>query len=500
MKTIPVARLVLPFVTAFALLSLGTTAEAQQPAPAPPAPPAPPPAPAAPPPASAPAAPVPPTSTDVPPPQPPAEVPPPPADVPPPASATLDERMADVEAKIEGLNETLTVTNSTLSPIAKLKFSGYIQGRYEWREDSYSGVDSMNRPTNFDRFLVRRARLKATYVGENAEYMLQIDSTGDGTVLRDAEATFVDTWTPLGIRATAGQFKIPFGYEVLQSSGDREMPERARVIRALFPNERDRGVRVQARYDWLRFSGAAVNGTFIGDAVYGTTDQNRYADLVGRLGGDFDFLVVGVSGQFGQKLVTPAVTPARVSGTDTNMDGVITGDEITAVTPTSVPVTRRFDIWRFGMDAQAYFDIPGVGGMALKGELVMGGEKNLDFRGMNADACRDVKQFGWILTAIQNFGDSFGMVARLDQWNPNRDVAAGTSSTCTTAAGLAANDKITTLGGGLLYYISGNLKLSGVYEHVWRSDTLGRTGAPASAAPSTWIPADLLTFQLQAKF
>ena len=115
------------------------------------------------------------------------------------------------------------------------------------RDDSVSGVDSSGRVTNFDRFLVRRGRLKATYAGDNAEYMLQIDATGDGVVLRDAEATFVDTWTPLGLRLTMGQFKVPFGYEVLQSSSDREMPERARVIRALFPGERDRGVRLTAR-------------------------------------------------------------------------------------------------------------------------------------------------------------------------------------------------------------------------------------------------------------
>ena len=95
-------------------------------------------------------------------------------------------------------------------------------------QDSVSGVDCRTSPTNLDRFSVRRGRLKATYAGENAEYMLQIDATGDGVVLKDAEATFVDTWTPFNFRLTAGQFKVPFGYEVLQSSADREMPERAR--------------------------------------------------------------------------------------------------------------------------------------------------------------------------------------------------------------------------------------------------------------------------------
>ena len=96
-----------------------------------------------------------------------------------------------------------------MSGLSKLKFSGYIQGRYDWRDDSISGVDAQGRVTNFNRFEVRRGRLKAMYSGVNAEYLLQIDATGDGVVLKDAEATFIDTWTPLGFRFTMGQFKVP---------------------------------------------------------------------------------------------------------------------------------------------------------------------------------------------------------------------------------------------------------------------------------------------------
>ena len=82
-----------------------------------------------------------------------------------------------------------------------------------------------------------------------------------------------------------GQFKVPFGYEVLQSSADREMPERARVIRALFPGERDRGARLTARYEWFSFMGALVNGNFTqGDPVFNAFDQNRYFDTYLRVG------------------------------------------------------------------------------------------------------------------------------------------------------------------------------------------------------------------------
>ena len=84
---------------------------------------------------------------------------------------------------------------------------------------------------------------------------------------------------------------------------------------------------------------------------------------------------------------------------------------------------RRFGIWRFGADAEFYVDVPVLGGLALKGELVLSQDTNKDFRGVPADPCRDIKGLGWILTVNQNIGDYFGVAARLDQWNPNRDAS-----------------------------------------------------------------------------
>ena len=463
---------------AFALSSLffSATALAQHPIPLPP-PPAPAPAPGAP-------------AT---PGTPPAPVPPPPLpEAPPPPEVPLPEKVAELEQKVEGMNESLSTTQSTLGPISKLKFSGYIQGRYEYRDDSISGVDNSGRVTSFDRWLVRRARLKATYVGENAEYMLQIDSTGDGTFLRDAEATFVDTWTPLGFRVTVGQFKVPFGYEVLQSSSDREMPERARVIRDLFPGERDRGLRLTARWEWLRFQGALVNGNFTNDSIYGSFDQNRYMTTYLRLGADFDFLVFDVSFAIGENLPTTQNQPA-LTIVDTNMDGIIQNSEVTRPALTM----RRVGIWRLGANAQAYFDIPGVGGLAIKGEMVLSKDENREFRGVMADPCRDLKGFGWIATVNQNIGDFFGIAARFDQWNPNRD--ANTSMACMAASDRANDDTVNTLGIGPLLYISPNLKLSAIYEHVWRSQLYYGIGSP-NVAPNRAIAGDYFTLQLQARF
>ncbi len=412
------------------------------------------------------------------------QAPPPSADSAPSPGPSVEDRLGTVEGKVEGIDESLAAANSTVGSLAKLKVSGYIQGRYENRETSVNGLTSAGRPATTDQFLVRRARLKSTYAGTNSEFVLQLDATGAGVTLKDAEATFVDTWSPLGLRLTVGQFKWSFGYEVLQSSGEREMPERSSVIRALFNGERDRGVRIQGRYEWLRFAAALVNGTGTGDAIYGNNDSNAFKDLVGRVGGDFDWLVVGVSGYFGRSLKTTLPVAFTSTGSDRNMDGTITADEVT-FTAAKPATYQRFSVLRVGTDAQVYFDIPSVGGLALKGEFIFSKDSHLSFGTMAANSCLDVTRVGWILTAVQNIGDNVGVVARFDSYDPNFSKAL--DSSCTAAQITAGQgDRVDTLGGGLLLHGSGNIKATFVYEHVFEQ--------------STPLKNDIFTAQLQAKF
>ena len=431
------------------------------------------------------------------------------ADAPPPApppvapaehaSPTVDEKLGTVEGKLDGVEESLAATRSTVDGLSKLKFSGYIQGRYEYHGDSVNGVTSTGTPANTNQFLVRRGRLKATYSGTNAEYMLEIDATGsssvsgallkDGVVLKDAEATFVDTWSPFGLRLTVGQFKWPFGYEILQSSGAREMPERSLVIRKLFPGERDRGLRVTGKYEWLRVAAALVNGGMgAQDKIYPANDQNSFKDLVARIGGDFEWIVVGVSGYWGRALNTtlPSTTTA-VAGTDKNMDGTITPDEL-SITSTTVPAKyKRFSRGRIGLDTQLYFDVPEVGGLAIKGELVYAKDTNLGYGSTVADPCSDVTSIGWIVTVVQNIGNYVGAVLRIDSYDPNYSKSlADTCVDAKTMMKVGTGDRTTTVGGGLLFYGSGNIKATLTYEHL--------------AEQSVSVSNDIFTAQLQARF
>jgi hypothetical protein len=392
----------------------------------------------------------------------------PPASAEPPVSAepggaavtTLADRVTGLEAKLGGLEEASAATDASVSSLKKIKLSGYIQGRYEHSAASVDGLKADGKtPANADRFLVRRARLKTVYEGRNAEYLLQIDATGDGVTLKDAEATLVDTWTPLNLRLTVGQFKVPFGYELLQSSGDREMPERSAIVRAYFDGERDRGLRLTARWEFLRVALALINGdgvkdtsVYKGTALYGTQEPDKFKDFVGRLGVDLGSIVGGVSVYLGRGPMATTVTAA------------------TATEP-AVIVYDYMRRTRLGADVQGYLDVAGVGGLALKGELLWGSEAAIDWNGVGSDPSKNVRKVGWIVTAVQNVGDYLGVVVRLDQIDPN------------TAKD---KDKVTTLGGGVLLYASNNLKASLIYQHPMEEGTK--------------VDDDMLYAQLQAKF
>lgn len=365
---------------------------------------------------------------------------------PPPAS--VEDRVAELEAKLESMKEDSELTKGIVEQLAKIKLSGYIQGRFEWHDDSKDGVDAANKPATTTRFLVRRGRLKATYLGQYAEFMLQIDAASSGVSLKDAEATFIEPWSGWDLRFTVGQFKVPFGYELLQSSGERQMPERARVITTLFPGERDRGFRFQLKHDWLRFYAAVINGNTVNDSLYGGNDSNAMKDFAGRVGVDFDWLVIGLSGYIGEGV------------------GTKLGD-LAAMPPTTAVLTK-YTKARAGLDVQAYFDVPSVGGLALKGEAIIA--KDFD-----AKAGAATTPFGFWAAAIQSFGTDFNLFIRADYFDPNTD---------------KASDGTFTFGGGAQYFFSPHVKLGAIYEHP-----ISEVAAGASDKKD-----DILTLQMQAMF
>jgi hypothetical protein len=389
----------------------------------------------------------------------------------------------DVAAKTDQAQKSPADNQVLADKLSKLKISGFVQGRYEWHDDSVNGWNYDAKPANVGNagsstkttFYVRRARLDTSYAGTNAEFVLQLDAGGDSVGLRDAEAAFVDTWTPLHLRISIGQFKYPFGHELPQADPIREMPERALMIRQFFPGERDRGLKVQGRYQALRFQLALVNGNGIQDPIFKAgKDGNAWLDLVGRVGVDFQTIAGGVSGYYGGATV---YNPAYNATTNPDTD------------PGNL---KKYSRLRIGGDVQGNIDVPKLGILSLRGEIIYSRDQNQDYAGVAADKCQDRVGLGWSLIAAQNMGWLLGAVVRVDSYDPllrsslDSQACAGTDVKPGTYV-TAGMDRVITYGGGMLLNVSQNLKATLVYEHPTEQG-------------SRKVDNDIFTAQLQARF
>ncbi len=316
--------------------------------------------------------------------------------------------VAEVAGKVDSMGEAFTELKNTVDVLNRMKFSGYLQAQYVNDESTLNELTSPNATRNRDQFSIRRARIKFTYQATpNSRFVFQPEITTSGTSIKDAWVEYTEPYTPWKNTLTAGQFNWPFGFEVGFSSSDRELPERSRVIRALFPGERDRGVMVSGRGFAERFTYAVaiVNGS-------GTTqsfDSNKRKDTVGRVGMNLGALDLGLSIYRGRDLVATTLRPKGI----------------------------EFDKEREGFDFQLITPIPGLG---LRGEYISGKE-----RGADVD--------GWYFYAIQNLGTRNQIAVRIDEYDPISDLDS-----------TPATQSVRTIGGSYIFHWDAHSKFMFTYE------------------------------------
>lgn len=347
-----------------------------------------------------------------------------------PAAPSMDDRLTTAEGKL----------------------TGYVQARYQAQQ----ALDETG-AGGFNRFTVRRGRLKATYTGDLTQYVLQIDAVPTGVSLKDAEATLFIPGTRQTMALTIGQMKWPFGYEAIQSSSEREFPERTRVVRAFQAGERDRGVRFASKFGTLRLAAGVFDGNGTDNTGFIGTDNDKEKDLIGRVGFDMKWISGGVSGWYGHTL------------------GKRTGANPDAFR-TAYPRTR------LGADVQLYLDLLPVGGTALKAEYITGTtyqRSGVEQLGIPAS--------GWWAMVVQNLGLSNAVAIRYDSFDPENGREATESN-----GRLGSTNAIGTLGVTAMHYFGGNLKVSATYELPMTATAEGGTAED---------PKDnLFTLQFQARF
>lgn len=166
--------------------------------------------------------------------------------------------------------------------------------------------------TNQTYFKIRRARLKTEYSPSDwARFVFEIDpflgggTSGEaGTIARNVEAIGIAKWSDDAVTEFGmGIFKIPFGYEVLQSDADRPFIERSWKEQNLTPGEFEYGARAYTSLlkKKLQIQLAVTNGQMQGEKNFTKLpDLNAGKDFIGRANYDFGIVDFGVSGLYGK--------------------------------------------------------------------------------------------------------------------------------------------------------------------------------------------------------
>jgi hypothetical protein len=259
-----------------------------------------------------------------------------------PSSEDLERRVDSLETRLDAANALLKSYEAELRWLRMIKISGFIQPQLLWQWFNASGspnatskglpsgigandviaspATSATPTTNQDYFRLRRARLKLEVMPVDfVRFVFEVDPTpaggqigGVGTIAREMEAEGIARWTDhITTEFGAGIFKIPFGFEVLQSDVDRPFVERSWGERNMTPGEYDTGARAYTTFfdNRLTFQVAVVNGNLEGEKTFSAIpDLNHGKDLVGRLNYNFGPLDAGMSGYYGSGQLVDAAT------------------------------------------------------------------------------------------------------------------------------------------------------------------------------------------------
>jgi phosphate-selective porin len=323
------------------------------------------------------------------------------------------------EGKLNALDERVLVNEADLGKLNKIKVSGYIQSQWEWYDKDLEKANGYN-----NTFYIRRARVKFTYEAlDGVKFVLQPDFSTNALALKDAYAVLnipkLKNWT-----LWAGQMNR-INYEVEYSSSQREVLERSRVIRAIYPGEREIGMKLEyiGTKIPLKFQVMVLNGNFNVGTFQKDVDSHK--DLMARLVYSIKIPSAGIGIDLGPNVYYGA-NLSKTNKYFKNSNGTI--DSLKHV-------WSYMDKNWIGGEIQIFADV--LGGTALKAEFMSGLNSTPSSvatgstRAQMLAAPGSYNNFsGYYLYLIKNIGPKNQFVVRYDYYDPNTKLsgdAAGNS-------------------------------------------------------------------------
>lgn len=355
---------------------------------------------------------------------------------------SLKEVLEKHDGKLNALDERVLVNEADLGKLNKIKVSGYIQAQWELYDKDLEKTNGYN-----NTFYIRRARVKFTYEAlDGVKFVLQPDFSTGNLALKDAYTVLnipkLKDWT-----FWAGQMNR-INYEVEYSSGSREVLERSRVIRTIYPGEREVGVKLEyiGSKIPLKFQLMAMNGNFTGTQA---KDVDSKKDIMTRLVYSIKLPDAGLGIDLGAN--------GYLGGTLAKTNPFIRNSNGTA---DSVKVWSYLDKNWLGGEIQIFADV--LGGMAIKGEYISGVNSTPSAIASTATRAQMMASpnlynnfSGFYLYLIKNIGAKNQFIAKYDSYDPNTKLSGD-------AAGNSVHYKTVTL--AWQYYLNDFIRITLNYE------------------------------------
>ena len=392
---------------------------------------------------------------------------------------SLKEVIDNHQGKLNSLDERVLLNESDLSKLTKIKVSGYVQAQWILNDKDHVTV---NEPTN--TFWIRRARIKFTYEPlDGVKFVLQPDFSTGNLALKDAYA-IVNIPKLNGWSIWAGQFNRT-NYEVEYSSSQREVLERSKVIRAIYPGEREIGAKLEYKGSTipLLFQLMGMNGNFTG---LQSVDYDSKKDLMGRLVYSVKLPGAGIGIDLG---------PNFYYGHTGIKYNTFVSDENGKLDSTTYKGGDYLPKQWVGGEIQIFADF--LGGMSLKGEYIQGVNSGTSVSNQSSSASiatkrgdpTKVRNFkGYYLYLIKNVGSKNQLVLKYDYYDPNTSLSGD-------AAKGEVNWKTYTV--AWQYYLNDNIRLSLQYEMPKYEANASR---PSDYKDVTGVYGNTLGIRVQAKF
>jgi len=391
--------------------------------------------------------------------------------------------------KVDSLNmldQRITTVEDGLFQLKKLKLSGYIQAQWQSSQlDSLgkktndmkvgigkNGAETLPGTTDYNRYGVRRGRLKATYEDFGCQAVIEFDISEGGLKTKDLYLNILDPWVNT-FALKGGVFDRPFGYEIAYSSSKLESPERSRLIQTLFPDEKDLGsmLTIQAPktspWNVLKLEAGLLSGNSI------SKDYKSKKDFAAHLTYNKVLATmkygVGVSMYSGSVLQTTANVYSMKNGTF-------------VVDNTASNKNAFADRSYFGVDGQ--FSVASdLGLTSIRAEYITGKQpaalsSSASPNGFDPTASgfaafdTYIRKFsGGYINFVQDIANTkHSIVIKYDWYDPNTDVAGDKVGLASTNTGIA-DMAYSTLGLGYMYRMNNNVRIMAYYDIVSNEST-----------------------------